>query len=158
MNMLATLNQGIVPQAETAANVLAAQAKAQVEARYMMAMHRPRNWDAVRQDLLKNAVALHLLTIHLLTTKPVGGGSSVTGLGIRFVEVAIRCMTNILTETTMIFEDDHKEIHRVSVTDLESNTTYPQDIKINKTVERKSSAGREVVSERLNSTGQKYLW
>lgn len=53
MNMLATLNQGIVPQAETAANVLAAQAKAQVEARYMMAMHRPRNWDAVRQDLLK---------------------------------------------------------------------------------------------------------
>ncbi len=36
MNMLATLNQGIVPQAETAANVLAAQAKAQVEARYMM--------------------------------------------------------------------------------------------------------------------------
>lgn len=156
MNMLATLNQGIVPQAETAANVLAAQAKAQVEARYMMAMHRPRNWDAVRQDLLKEcrrpSFADNTSTYY---KKPVGGGSSVTGLGIRFVEVAIRCMTNILTETTMIFEDDHKEIHRVSVTDLESNTTYPQDIKINKTVERKSSAGREVVGERLNSTGQK---
>lgn len=123
MNMLATLNQGIVPQAETAANVLAAQAKAQVEARYMMAMHRPRNWDAVRQDLLKEcrrpSFADNTSTYY---KKPVGG-RSVTGLGIRFVEVAIRCMTNILVETTMIFEDEHKEIHRVSVTDLESNTT-----------------------------------
>ena len=157
MNMLSTMNQNtLLPQAETAANVLAAQAKAQVEARYMMAMHRPRNWDAVRQELLKEckrpAFADNTSTYY---KKPVGNGQSVTGLGIRFVEVAIRCMTNILVETTMIFEDENKEIHRVSVTDLESNTTYPQDIKINKTVERKNTAGRTVISERLNSQNQK---
>lgn len=157
MNMLSTTNQNtLLPQVETAANVLAAQAKAQVEARYMMAMHRPRNWDAVRQELLKEckrpAFADNTSTYY---KKPVGNGQSVTGLGIRFVEVAIRCMTNILVETTMIFEDENKEIHRVSVTDLESNTTYPQDIKINKTVERKNTAGRTVISERLNSQNQK---
>ncbi|WP_218821786.1 hypothetical protein, partial [Staphylococcus aureus] len=58
------------------------------------------------------------------------------------------------------FEDEQKEIHRVSVTDLESNTTYPQDVKINKTVERQNSAGREIVSERINSQKQKgsLLW
>lgn len=157
MNILSTMNQNtLLPQVETAANVLAAQAKAQVEARYMMAMHRPRNWDAVRQELLKEckrpAFADNTSTYY---KKPVGNGQSVTGLGIRFVEVAIRCMTNILVETTMIFEDENKEIHRVSVTDLESNTTYPQDIKINKTVERKNTAGRTVISERLNSQNQK---
>lgn len=152
--MLALQPQSLV-QIETASNVLAAQAKAQIEARYMVAISRPRDWDAVRQNLKKEcsrpAFANNPSTYY---RKPVGGGS-ITGLGIRFAEVAIRCMTNVLTETTMIFEDQDKEIHRVSVTDLESNTTYPQDIKVNKTVERQNSAGREVVSERLNSQNKK---
>jgi hypothetical protein len=43
--------------------------------------------------------------------KPIGQG--VEGLGIRFVEVALRCMKNVLVETSMIFEDDAKEIHCV---------------------------------------------
>lgn len=154
MNMLMQQPQAMV-QIETASNVLAAQAKAQIEARYMVAMSRPRDWDRVRQDLKKEcsrpSFANNTSTYY---KKPVGGGS-VTGLGIRFAEVAIRCMTNVLVETTMIFEDEQKEIHRVSVTDLESNTTYPQDVKINKTVERQNSAGREIVSERINSQNKK---
>ena len=38
---------------ETASAAVAAQSKAMVEARYIMAMQRPRNWDQVRQDLIK---------------------------------------------------------------------------------------------------------
>jgi len=38
---------------ETASAYVAAQAKAVVEARYVMALRRPRQWDQVRQDLLK---------------------------------------------------------------------------------------------------------
>lgn len=155
MNMLMQQPQMVV-QMETAANVLAAQAKAQIEARYMVALSRPRDWETVRQNLKKEcqrpAFANNTSTYY---KKPVGSGKFVAGLGIRFTEVAIRCMTNVLTETTMIFEDHEKEIHRVSVTDLESNTTYPQDIKINKTVERKFASGREVVGERLNSNNEK---
>ncbi|WP_151824518.1 hypothetical protein [Acinetobacter bereziniae] len=152
MNMLATMNQNaLLPQAETAANVLAAQAKAQVEARYMMAMHRPRNWEEVRQNLKKECERPSFANNPSTFYKKPVGGTSITGLGIRFAEVAVRCMTNVLVETTMIFEDSQKEIHRVSVTDLESNTTYPQDIKINKTVERKNKNGRTVISERMNS-------
>lgn len=136
---------------ETASAYVAAQAKAVVEARYVMALRRPRNWDQVRQDLLKECRRpsfAHNKSAYY--RKPIGDG--VEGLGIRFVEVALRCMTNVLVETTMIFEDESKEIHRVSVTDLESNLTYPLDVRVTKTVERSNPADDgSYISVRKNS-------
>jgi len=138
---------------ETASTAIAAQAKAMVESRYIMAMRNPRNWDQVRQDLIKEcerpAFAHNKSTYY---KKPIGNG--VEGLGIRFVEVALRCMRNVLIEANMIFEDDQKEIHRVSVTDLESNVTYPLDVKVTKTVERSKPADDgSFISARKNSYG-----
>lgn len=136
---------------ETASSAVAAQAKAMVEARYVMAMRRPRQWDQVRQDLLKECKRpsfAHNKSAYY--RKPIGKG--VEGLGIRFVEVALRCMTNVLVETTMIFEDEAKEVHRVSVTDLESNVTYPLDVRVTKTVERSQpSDDGSYISVRKNS-------
>lgn len=139
---------------ETASAAVAAQAKALVEARYVIAMRRPRNLDQVRQDLLKEcrrpAFAHNKSAFY---RKPIGDG--VEGLGIRFVEVALRCMTNVLVESTMIFEDETKEIHRVTVTDLEANLTWPLDIKVSKTVERsKPSDDGTYISSRKNSGGR----
>lgn len=139
---------------ETASTAVAAQAKAMVEARYVMALRRPRQWDQVRQDLLKECKRpsfAHNKSAYY--RKPIGQG--VEGLGIRFVEVALRCMTNVLVETSMIFEDDSKEVHRVSVTDLESNVTYPLDVRVTKTVERaKPDADGSYISVRKNSRNQ----
>ncbi|WP_454056068.1 hypothetical protein [Cupriavidus sp. Marseille-Q8015] len=139
---------------ETASTAVAAQAKAMVEARYIMAMQRPRNWDAVRQTLLRECRRpsfAHNKSAYY--RKPIGQG--VEGLGIRFVEVALRCMTNVLVETTMIFEDEAKEVHRVSVTDLESNLTYPLDVRVSKTVERsKPMDDGSFLSVRKNSYGK----
>lgn len=139
---------------ETASTAVAAQAKAMVEARYIMAMQRPRNWDQVRQTLLRECRRpsfAHNKSAYY--RKPIGQG--VEGLGIRFVEVALRCMTNVLVETTMIFEDDAKEVHRVSVTDLESNVTYPLDVRVSKTVERsKPMDDGSYISARKNSYGK----
>lgn len=136
---------------ETASTAIAAQSKAMVEARYVMAMQRPRNWDQVRQDLImecKRPSFAHNKSAYY--RKPIGNG--VEGLGIRFVEVALRCMKNVLVETTMIFEDDSKEVHRVSVTDLESNLTYPLDVRVSKTVERsKPMDDGSYISMRMNS-------
>ncbi|HEP6426936.1 TPA: hypothetical protein VDB83_001207 [Burkholderia cenocepacia] len=136
---------------ETASTAVAAQSKAMVEARYIMAMQRPRNWDQVRQNLItecKRPSFAHNKSAYY--RKPIGKG--VEGLGIRFVEVALRCMTNVLVETTMIFEDDVKEVHRVSVTDLESNLTYPLDVRVSKTVERsKPMDDGSYISVRTNS-------
>jgi hypothetical protein len=139
---------------ETASTAIAAQSKAMVESRYIMAMRNPRNWDAVRQDLIKEcrrpSFANNKSAYYI---KPIGQG--VEGLGIRFVEVALRCMKNVLVETTMIFEDAEKEVHRVSVTDLEANITYPLDVRVSKTVERsKPNSDGSYISVRKNSYGK----
>lgn len=139
---------------ETGASAVAAQARATVESRYVMALRNPRNWDQVRQDLLKEcrrpSFALNKSTLY---HKPIGKG--VEGLGIRFVEVALRCMKNTIAESTMIFEDATKEIHRVCVTDLESNSTWPMDVTVNKTVERaKAMEDGSYISMRTNSYGK----
>ncbi|VWD49733.1 hypothetical protein BLA17378_08631 [Burkholderia aenigmatica] len=139
---------------ETAATAIAAKSKAMVEARYIMAMRQPRNWDQVRQDLMaecKRPNFAHNKSAYY--RKPIGKG--VEGLGIRFVEVALRCMKNVLVETTMTFEDETKEIHCVSVTDLESNLTYPLDVRVSKTVERaKPMDDGSYISVRKNSYGK----
>lgn len=136
---------------ETASTAIAAQSKAMVESRYLMAMRNPRNMDSVRQELLKEcrrpSFANNKSAYYI---KPIGQG--VEGLGIRFVEVALRCMKNVLVETTMIFEDEQKEVHRVSVTDLEANITYPLDVRVSKTVERsKPNSDGSYISVRKNS-------
>ncbi|WCM21425.1 hypothetical protein NDK50_08235 [Paraburkholderia bryophila] len=139
---------------ETASTAIAAKAKAMVEARYVMAMRQPRNWDQVRQDLMlecKRPSFAHNKSAYY--RKPIGKG--VEGLGIRFVEVALRCMKNVLVETSMTFEDDAKEIHCVSVTDLESNLTYPLDVRVSKTVERSNPMDDgSYISVRKNSYGK----
>lgn len=139
---------------ETASAAIAAQSKAMVESRYIMAMRNPRNWDQVRADLLKECRRPSFANNpSAYYRKPIGQG--VEGLGIRFVEVALRCMKNVLVETTMIFEDETKEVHRVSVTDLEANITYPLDVRVSKTVERsKPNGDGSYISIRKNSYGK----
>lgn len=151
-----TQNQQLATTSETASTAMAVQAKAMVEARYIIAMKSPRNWDQVRQDLIKEcqrpAFANNKSAWYV---KPMGGNKTIEGLGVRFVEVAMRCMKNVLVESNMIFEDTEKEIHRVTVTDLEANLTYPLDVKVSKTVERsKPNDDGTYISVRLNSYGK----
>lgn len=137
--------------AETASTAVAAQARAVVETRYKMALLRPRNWDQVRSDIRKECSRPSFAhNKSALYRKPIGDG--VEGLGIRFAEMALRCMTNVMIETMVIFEDDRKEIHRVIVTDLESNVTYPGEFIVFKTIERsKPMDDGSYISVRLNS-------
>jgi len=136
---------------ETASTMMAAQGKAMVESRYVMAMRNPRNWDQVRLDIMnecRRPSFANNKSVYYL--KPIGQG--VEGLGIRFVESALRHMRNVLTEPIMIFEDDTKETHRVTVTDLEANITYSMDVKVSKTVERSKPADDgSFISMRRNS-------
>lgn len=139
---------------EVSAFAVAAQAKALVEARYLMALNRPRDLDVVRQKVLaecrRPGFADNKSTYYI---KPIGTG--VEGLGIRFVEAALRCMTNVLIETPTVYEDAEKRILRVYVTDLEANTVYTKDVTVAKTVERsKVPEGVAPISKRLNSYGK----
>ncbi len=138
---------------ETASTALAAQAKAMTEARYIIALRNPRNWDQVRQNILRECMRPSFAeNKSVYYVKPIGNG--VEGLGIRFVEAALRHMGNTLTESMMTYEDDDKEIHRVTVSDLETNTTYWSDVIVKKTVERsKPLDDGSFISVRKNSYG-----
>jgi hypothetical protein len=137
---------------ENAAIAMAAKQKAIVEAKYMMALARPRDYDKVRQDMLKDASRPNFANVAIYH-KPVGKG--VEGPSIRFVECALRNMRNIDTNADTISEDDERRIIRVSVTDLESNSSYSQEITVTKTVERaKLPQGEKPIRVRTNSYGK----
>lgn len=137
---------------ESAAIAMATQQKAIVEARYKMALARPRDLDLVRQKMLKDASRPSFANVAIYH-KPVGNG--IEGPSIRFVESAIRNMTNILTETSTVSEDDERRVIRVAVSDLETNTYFSQDVTVTKTVERrKLPQGDKPIRVRANSNGQ----
>jgi hypothetical protein len=139
---------------ETAAMAVAEQAKAAVTARYIMALQRPRDMDNVRTKILKECRRPGFAAVAKYAVPR--GGKRVIGPSIRFAEAAVRCMTNILPEKMVVFDDADRRIVRVTVTDLESNVTYSEDVVISKTVERSFvKDGMEVLSVRENSSGNK---
>lgn len=148
---LAPVSQGIIAKtSETASTAVAAQAQAAVQARYTVALARPRNIDQVRVALLKECRRPYFAEVARYH-KPVGQG--VEGPSIRFAEAAARCMGNILVETPTVYDDTEKRIVRVVGTDLETNMTYQKDVTVTKTVERRQAKG-EVLGTRLGSGGQ----
>ncbi len=140
-------------QLETAAASVAARAKAQIEARHIMALQRPRNIDEVRTRILKECNRPGFA--RAARYKIPMGGSNIEGPTIRFAEVAIRYMGNLAVETTCTYDDPQKQVLRVGVTDLEANVVYEQDVTVAKTVERKRCPpGVRALATRPNSYGQ----
>jgi hypothetical protein len=153
----------LVVQGETASTAIAAAAKASIEARYILALKRPRDWDVVRQKLLKECARPGFAEAAIYK-KPVGSKKNdetgewektfVEGLSVRFAEAAIRNVSNFYSSATSIYDDGDKSIVRITVMDLESNATIEQDVSVSKTVERKSlKKGQRPLGERINSYG-----
>lgn len=155
-NALTVQQQPKLPavQNETAATAVAARAKALVEARYIMAMQRPRDMDQVRQDIMRECSRPGFAdNKSVLYHKPVGDG--IEGLGIRFVEAALRHFRNVVCEATTTFDDPDREIVHVSLTDLETNVPFEMDVTIRKVVERsKPLDDGSYISVRKNSYGK----
>lgn len=150
-------------QNETAAQAMAAAAKATIEARYILAIKRPRDWDVVRANLLKECQRPGFAA-EAIYRKPVGKKKNeqtgeweqgyVEGLSVRYAESAIRCMTNIYWSSTSIYDDPMKAIVRVTVMDLEANDTGEIDVTVEKTVERRQlRRGQVPIRQRVNSYG-----
>jgi hypothetical protein len=137
---------------ETSVAAVAAQARAMVEARFLVALRRPRDVDDFRVRILRDCARPGFAEVALYSLPR--GGKRIEGPSIRFVEAALRCYGNVDVLTPTLYEDEDKIIVRVSVTDLETNATYATDHTIRKTIERRDAKGREVIEERLNSTGQ----
>lgn len=144
--------QEFARQPETQGAALAARAQAEVQARYIMAMQRPRNVAQFRVRLMEHCARPGFAALAEYS-KPVGG-NTIRGASIRFVETALQEFGNVVPEETITFDDDTKRVTRVAVTDLERNVTYYGDVIVEKTVERRApKAGDEVLGSRRNSYG-----
>jgi hypothetical protein len=157
MNQLVTRNEfsNELATQDTASTAVAAQAKALVEARYIMAIRRPRDMDVVRERMLKECCRPSFAAVARYV-KPIGNDKTKwpAGPSIRFAEAAVRNMGNVTIETMTVYDDREKRIVRVMVTDLEANVPYSQDITIAKTIERRRKKdGDTVISTRTNSYG-----
>lgn len=146
--------QMIIGKHETSAIAVATQAKALVEARFLMAINRPRNWDMVRQSIMRDCKRPRFAA-SARYHKPVGK-KGIEGPSIRFVEAALRAMGNVDVSTPALYDDADKRNIRINVCDLESNTTYSQDVVVTKVVERKTlRQGQSPISARTNSYGDR---
>ena len=138
---------------DPAAIAAAETAKALVQAAYIMALQRPRHEDQARHNILQ-ACKRPQFAARVEYSKPVGG-SKITGPSIRFAEEALRSWGNVRIETAVVYDDEHLRRIRVTCIDLETNSSFGKEIQVTKTVERRQvGKDREVLSERLNSSGQ----
>lgn len=138
---------------ETATTLAAATAKASIEARFIVALNRPRSFDAVRVALLKECKRPSFAEVAIYA-KPISN-TVIKGPSIRFAEAALRCFGNVEIDCMIVFESPEKRKVVVGVTDLESNITYKQEITIQKTVERRQlHKGQQPLATRTNVKGQ----
>lgn len=145
--------------AETAVAAAQSYQLATVQSRIIAAHANPRNWDRVREEVLRECRRPGFATFQAgqggALYKIPYGDSNVTGFTIRFAEVVARCLGNMLIEAPIVFDDADKRVFTVLVTDLEKNTTWSKSVTVVKRVERrKVPPGRTAISERRNSRGQ----
>lgn len=142
----------VLPVAETASTAVAAREKAAVEARFLVAINRPRNPDESRVRLLTRCRSPQFAEVAEYE-KPVGG-KKIHGASIRMMEEIARQWRNVDVQAPVVFDDHERRIIRVTATDLESNYSASVDVILEKTVERRAPRqGEEIVSQRVNSQG-----
>lgn len=139
-------------QGETASTTMAAQAKAAIEARWIVAMRSRRDLDQVRVEVMRECKRPSFAAVARYR-KPVGEG--IEGLSIRFVETALAAMGNIDATASTIYDDSEKRIIDVCVMDLEKNIAHRKQITVSKHVERRQlRSGQVPISKRTNAGGQ----
>jgi hypothetical protein len=142
--------KSLATTSETSTAALAASAQAAVNARFIMAMQRPRNWDDVRVRILRECERPGFAEVARYR-KPIGKG--VEGASIRLAEAFLRYAGNMGAPMTVTFEDRFVRRLHVEAIDFETNASYGADITVEKTVERHESKGRAVLGERRNTSG-----
>ncbi len=148
---------------DPAAVAAAESVKAMVQARFIMALQKPRDFDEVRDAILsackrpafaeKAEFRVKRGSIYNKATRE-WEDHFVPGLIIRFAEMALREWRNCSTEVQVVFEDADTKRLRLMVLYQETNAAFTKEIAIKKIVERKKADDREVLGERLNSEGK----
>ena len=140
-------------QNEGGAAVLAARAEAEIKARALIAINRPRSFERFRKNILE-ACGRARFADAAIYSKPTGG-KAIEGLSIRFAEECAKQYGNLDISSMVVGENDEYRTIECAVADLETNMVWRQNVVVPKTVERKKTqAGDEVIRRRTNSQGQ----
>jgi hypothetical protein len=138
--------------AETSSSAAAAMARANVEARFVMARHQPRDEDTARIRILRECDRPGFAEVAEYALPRAG--KAISGPTIRFAEGLARHFGNLSIESVVTYEDATTRLVRCTVTDLESNATYSQDVSIEKTIERKNAKpSDDIIGTRVTSQG-----
>jgi hypothetical protein len=148
---ISNVNDTLAQNGNSMALVLAAQLQAEVQAQVIMAERNPRDWDQVREKLLRECKRTSFAEAARYN-KPIGKG--VEGFSIRFAEAAIQCAKHVHITVRTIYEDDEQRKIQIKVFDAQEGISYADEISIEKTIERRSApAGSDVIRTRKNKNG-----
>jgi hypothetical protein len=126
--------------------------KARLQLSFFIAQQRPRNEEQARTRILENCKRRDF-AVKAIYKKPVGG-EKIVDLSVRFVEMALREWGNVITEASVIHEDERGRRVRISALDLQSNAAFTREVFIARVVERgRVDDGRIVLGQRKNSRG-----
>ena len=175
---IATITQGFGSQeievrGERASDAVAAREQAMVQARFIVAIQRPRDVMDFRSRLLKECQRPGFADVAMFR-RPVGKARNertgkweevyAEGPSIRMIETALQLFRNVQAMSTTVYDDPQLRIVKVSVLDFENNINFDQEVNIPKSVEKRGDReggapkGREVIGQRTNSYGeQTYL-
>ena len=158
--------------AEVSQIAASARETAAINARYIMAMNRPRDIERFRVSLLKECKRPGFAE-EAEYERPVGkekdeNGNLVQkiarGPSIRLMEAAAARYGNLLIQAPVTFENDEQRVVSAFIVDLESNVSWERSIVIAKRIEKRGyenrktkkiepPQGRTVISQRVNSYG-----
>jgi hypothetical protein len=136
----------------SATQALVAKATADINARWMIAMHRPRHMPDVRALLLKECArpSFAVKAIYVIPR----GKTRIKGLSIRFAEAALKAMGNMGCEAQTLYDSDEERVIRITVTDYEGNSAWARDVTVKKTKEvRQLRDDMRPIRTRINSYG-----
>lgn len=140
-------------QAELAAIAVATKERALIEGAYIMAKKFPRNEDDSRARIIKTCSSFTFAE-KAKYKKPIGR-DFIIGPTIRLAEEMFRQWGHLRVEAVVLYDDDRRRIIQVSALDLQTGSNGIMQFTVEKTVERKNAAGREIISERMNSYNEK---
>ena len=146
-------------------------ATARIQSAYTVALHRPRQIEIIRQEVLrecsrpsfctpdeaKNGSSLAIYRVPRGSVKQSDGtwvNNNIEGPTIRFAEMLLRSSRYLSIEVNPMGEDDKQRLLQVICTDYQSCNFTSEIVAVPKTVERKKPrAGDEIVSQRTNTYG-----
>lgn len=169
---VATITQGFGTQevsmrGERSSDAVAARETAAVQARFVVAIQRPRDTMDFRTRLLHECKRPGFAEVAMFK-RPVGKKKMPNGKweetfaegpSIRMIETCLQLYRNVQATSTTVYDGPDLRIIKVLVIDFENNISFEQEVNVPKTVEKRGydgqqPKGREVLGKRLNSEGE----